>query len=193
MSTVKELPGVGVDKPEVEDAGANLNEKSVSPVRKKGSKQRENAHKRKRVKVDNSKKDAVSILLEDGEQENSSLKIKSHAKKKYKPSEKKKAVAKNTTTNESRGESKINEKDLIVKMGDLIRDLEILKSKERAELNKQDTAHISAMNKLHILITDLLFTQYFLRFPDEGTVQIKDRRLWKARRTLFLYARESRF
>lgn len=158
-------------------------------VRKKGTKQKENTQKRKRSKINNTAKDAVSILLEDTQQESLPGKNAATVQKKHKPSEKKNA----TKQTVSKEESKTVGKDMVVAIKNLLRDLEVLKKKGKTEIETQDTAFIPQMNKLHILLTDLLFTQYFSKFPEEKTVHVKDLRLWKARRTLFLHAREAGF
>lgn len=175
-------------------AGQNTQKgKSETPTHKRAGKHKENQPKKKRSKTNNNnKKDAVSILLEDSEPEISSPKSTAQTKKKNKSSDYKYAATTKIGTSTIKGESKMNEKNFILKMSDLLQDLERLKAKNGAELEKHSFVHISEMNRLHILLTDLLYTQYFMRFPEEGAVPTKDRRLWKARRTLFLYARESR-
>lgn len=167
-------------------------DKSETPSKKRGSKHRENQHKRKRSKSHGEKRDAVSILLEDSEPETPPPENATRPNKKNKSLENKHAVTQKPRPGTAKEESKTNEKDLLPQIRELVQGLERLKAKGRAGVGKQSSNHISEMNRLHVLLTDLLFTRYFLQFPEEETVQTKDRRLWKARRTLFLHARESR-
>ena len=167
-------------------------EKSETPSKKRGSKHQENQHKRKRSRPNGTKRDAMSIIMEDSEPETPPPENAARPKKKNKAPENKHAVKKKPLPGTAKEETKTNEKDLLPQIRDLVQGLERLKAKGRAGMGKQTSHHISEMNRLHVLLTDLLFTRYFLQFPEEETVQTRDRRLWKARRTLFLHARESR-